>query len=274
MGQDRITESFRRMREEGRTGLVLFLTVGFPDMDSTRELVPALARAGADCIELGVPFSDPLAEGPTIQASSYRALQNGVTLESCIDLVAELRPEVPDTPLILMGYYNPVLRYGLSRFAGDASSSGLDGVIVVDLPTEESAPLEQECRPRGIHVIPLLAPTSTEARIAAACETASGFVYCVSLTGVTGARNELSSGVFPLLEKVRRHTSLPLAVGFGVSRRQHVESISKHAQAAVVGSAVVDVIARSPREELVENVSHYVMALAGHDPTPGVEQAR
>ena len=265
MTQDRIAARFRSMQEEGRIGLIVFLTAGCPDLESTRRLVPALAEAGADCIELGVPFSDPLAEGPTIQASSFTALQNGVTLADCVELVAELRPKVPETPLVLMGYYNPILRYGLSNFAKDGSQAGVDGVIVVDLPPDEAQPLMEQCRPEGIHIIPLLAPTSTDERIAAACESGSGFVYCVSLTGVTGARDILSSRVFPLLERVRRHTSLPLAVGFGISSREHIESLGKEAQAAAVGSAIVDVITRSPREEMVENTARYVKELSGRD---------
>jgi len=251
------------MQEEDRTGLIVFLTVGCPDMDSTRQLVPALAQSGADCIELGVPFSDPLAEGQTIQASSYTALQNGVTLGDCVELVAELRPKVPETPLVLMGYYNPILRYGLSAFAKDASQAGVDGLIVVDLPPDEAHPLMEQCQPEGIHVISLLAPTSTDERIASACSVSSGFIYCVTLTGVTGARDALSTRVFPLLERVRRHTSLPLAVGFGISSREHIDSLGKEAQAAVVGSAMVDTVVRSPREKMVENASRFVEALSG-----------
>ena len=263
MGQDRIAATFHRLEEQGRTGLIIFLTVGCPDLESTRELVPALAAAGADCIELGIPFSDPLAEGPTIQASSYQALQNGVTLDDCIKLVSDLRPLVPETPLILMGYYNPVFHYGLSSFAQDASQAGLDGVIVVDLPPDEALPLMEECQPLGIHVISLLTPTSTDARIAAACNVSSGFIYCVSLTGVTGARGVLSSKVDPLLTRIRKHTALPLAVGFGISSKEHVESVGRIAQAAVVGSAMVDVIVRSPKDMMIENAASYVGTLAG-----------
>ena len=269
MAPDRIAEKFRQIEEQGRTGLILFLTAGCPDLESTLELVPALVGAGADCIELGVPFSDPLAEGPTIQASSYQALRNGVTLDNCIQLVAQLRPQVPDTPLILMGYYNPVLSYGLASFAQDASRAGLDGVIVADLPPDEAGPLTEQCRPVGIHVISLLAPTSTDSRIAAACSNSSGFVYCVSLVGVTGVRDKLSSEVYPLLERVRRHTSLPLAVGFGISSREHVESVGKVAQAAVVGSAMVDVIAKSQKNDLIKAATTYVRELAGRSSEKG-----
>ena len=265
--QDRVALKFRQVHGEGRTGLIIFLTAGFPDLDATRALVPELARAGADCIELGVPFSDPLADGFTIQASSFQAMRNGVTLDTCIKLVRELRPQIPDTPLILMGYYNPVLSYGLPRFAQEAHRAGLDGVIVADLPTEESGPLIEECGPQGIHVIPLLAPTSTDTRIERACRAASGFVYCVSVTGVTGAREELPAGAVTLLQRVRRYTHLPLAMGFGISRREHLESISGYAQAAVVGSGLVKVITDSPRSELVDRARQYVQVLSGAIPS-------
>ena len=267
MTRDRLAEKFKQIDSEGRTGLILFLTAGFPDMDATMELVPALAEAGADCIELGVPFSDPMADGLTIQASSYHALRNGVTLDSCIKLVGQLRDRIPDTPLIPMSYYNPIFNYGLSRFGEEAQRAGVDGVIVADMPPDESGPLMEECGPRGIHIIPLLAPTSTAARLETACRAASGFVYCVSLTGVTGAREELPPGVFRLLERVRQYTNLPLAAGFGISRREHVEAIGNHAQAAVVGSALINVIMDSPREELVDRARQYVLELRGDNPS-------
>ena len=243
---DRIKETFRRLRAQNRTGLVLFLTAGFPDMEATLELVPVLAEAGADVIELGVPFSDPLADGVTIQESSYQALQQGVTLRSCLAAVKALRSRVPETPLLLMGYYNPVFRYGISQFAVDARESGLDGVIVADLPNEESSPLGNELSSQSIHLVPLFAPTSTDVRIEAGCRHASGFIYCVSLTGVTGSREELAPEFFSLVRRVRQHTSLPLAVGFGISRRQHVEAIGGEADAAVVGSALIKVLMESP----------------------------
>ena len=252
---------FQRVQREGRPALVLFLTAGFPDMDATTELVPDLAQAGADAIELGVPFSDPLADGPTIQASSFHALKQGVTLGTCIQMVGQLRSQVLDTPLILFGYYNPFLSYGLRRFAQDAQQAGVDGVIVPDLPPEESIPLMDECLPRDIHVIPLLAPSSTDPRIEKTCHTASGFIYCVSLTGVTGAREELPAGLDQFLDRLRRHTNLPLAVGFGISRREHVEALGGKAQAAVVGSALINLFMDTPRAELVARAREYVQGL-------------
>ena len=267
MKQDRIAHKFGQIDSQHRTGLIVFVTAGVPDMEATLELVPALAEAGADCIELGVPFSDPMADGLTIQASSQHALENGVTLGDCLELVTGLRDRIPETPLILMGYYNPVLSYGLRRFGEDAEQAGLDGMIVADLPPDEAGPLMAECGPRGIHTISLLAPTSTDARIEKACSDASGFVYCVSLAGVTGARDELPTGVFQLLDRVRRYTRLPLAVGFGISRREHVEFVGSSAQAVVVGSALVRVVMESPRDKLVENARQFVLGLRGAVPT-------
>ncbi len=243
--------------------MIVFLTAGFPDREATLELVPALVAAGADAIELGVPFSDPLAEGPTIQESSFQAVQQRVSLEECIGMVGTLRGRVPDTPLILMGYYNPIYQYGLERFAEDMGQAGGDGIIVVDLPGFEVAPLAAQCNSRGIHVISLLAPTSTDDSIRAACSTASGFIYCISLTGVTGARTQVSHRGFELLDRVRAHTSLPLAVGFGISSREHVEEVGQRAEAAVVGSALVRVMLESSREQLIERTAQFVAELAG-----------
>ena len=263
MAKDRIKESFAAIQQEGRTGLIMFLTAGFPDRQATLELVPALVAAGADIIELGVPFSDPLAEGPVIQESSFLALQQDITLVDCVEMVEELRDKVPDTPLVLMGYYNPIYSYGLEKFAKRAQETGVDGLIAVDLPHSESAPLAEQCAAHGIHMIPLLAPTSTDDSIKESCVDAGGFIYCISLTGVTGARDELSGRGIELLERVRPHTSLPLTVGFGISRREHVETVCREAEAAVVGSALVRVMRDSPRDQLVARASELVARLAG-----------
>tara|TARA_B100000315_G_scaffold247957_1_gene277328 strand:- start:2338 stop:3162 length:825 start_codon:yes stop_codon:yes gene_type:complete len=263
MSKGRIQETFAAIKREGRTGLVVFLTAGFPDREATLELVPALVAAGADLVELGVPFSDPLAEGPTIQESSFRALQVRVSLGDCVRMVEELRGQVPDTPLILMGYYNPIYRYGLAPFARDAQRAGVDGLIVVDLPQFETGPLAAQCAPRDIPIIPLLAPTSTDESIRAACAGAAGFIYCISVVGVTGAREQVSERSFQLVDRVRPHTSLPLAVGFGISRREHVEEVCRKAEAAVVGSALVRVMLESPRDQIAERSSLLVRELAG-----------
>lgn len=263
MAIDRIKQSFSAIREAGRPGLLIFLTAGFPDLEATMELVPALVEAGADGIELGVPFSDPLAEGPIIQESSFKALQQGTTMERCLDMVDRLRPQVSETPLLLMGYYNPVLNYGLEQFSLASKQAGVDGVIVVDLPHAEVQPLAAECSPRGIHIVPLLAPTSTGENIKAACAGATGFIYCVSLTGVTGTRAEVSTRGLDLVERAREETSLPLAVGFGISRREHVVDVCRRADAAVVGSALIQVMLESPRDQLIGRAQAFVAELAG-----------
>ena len=263
MSSDRIKQAFAEIEREKRTGLIPFLTVGFPDLAATLELVPALVAAGADAIELGIPFSDPIGEGPVIQESSFIALNQGTTLQDCLDVAAQLRSRVPDTPLIFMGYYNPILRMGNKVFASQAAKAGVDGLIVVDLPHEEIGPLHAECDPRSISIIPLLAPTSTDASIQASTAVASGFVYCISHTGVTGERVQVSEPGLELLKRVRAHTSLPLALGFGVSSRDHVVAVCRQAQAAAVGSALIRVMLESPREQLVDRASRFVAELAG-----------
>ena len=263
MGEPRIRRMFDAVREQKRPGLIVFVTAGFPDIEATLELVPALVAAGADAVELGVPFSDPLAEGPVIQESSFLALQNGTSLEDCLTAAETLREKIPDTPLILMGYYNPIHTYGLAPFTQRCQEAGVDGLIAVDLPGFEAAPLLAECRSHDISMIPLLAPTSTDESIKGACAEGSGFVYCISVTGVTGAREQVSGRSFELLDRVRAHTDLPLAVGFGISNRTHVEEVGETAEAAVVGSALVRVMLDSPREQLVERASRFVAELAG-----------
>ena len=264
MGESRIRRMFDTAREQKRPGLIVFLTAGFPDMEATMELVPALVAAGADAVELGVPFSDPLAEGPVIQDSSFKALQNGTSLGDCLNAAEALRDKVPDTPLILMGYYNPIHTYGLVPFAQRCHQAGVDGLITVDLPRFEADPLTAECQTHDISMIPLLAPTSTDESIEASCTGASGFIYCISVTGVTGTREQVSGRSFELLDRVKTHTTLPLAVGFGISNRVHVEEVGKTADAAVVGSALIRVMLESPREELVERASRFVAKLAGN----------
>ncbi len=263
MGESRIRRMFDKVREQKRPGLIVFLTAGFPDMEATMELVPALVAAGADAVELGVPFSDPLAEGPVIQESSFKALQNGTSLEDCLNAAETLRDKIPDTPLILMGYYNPIHTYGLVPFAERCDQAGVDGLITVDLPGFEADPLIAECQSHDISMIPLLAPTSTDESIKASCAGASGFIYCISVTGVTGARDQVSGRSFELLDRVKANTKLPLAVGFGISNRTHVEEVGNTADAAVVGSALIRVMLESPREELVERASRFVAELAG-----------
>ena len=260
---NRIDIAFGKLNEAGETALVPFITTGFPDLPTSESLARVLLDSGANMLELGVPFSDPLADGPTIQMTSYHALQNGVTLAKCIDTVRNLRDSGVDSPLIFMGYYNPYLRYGLERFLDDASSSGLDGMIVPDLPTEESEQLSKMASKRGIHLIPLLAPTSSDDRIRDACKAAGGFIYCVSLTGVTGARSSSSQSTPALVERIRQYTDLPILVGFGVSRREHIQEISTFADGAVVGSALLERVDNAPDDGRLDAARDFIHSLKG-----------
>jgi len=259
----RIEEALARARSDGRVALIAYVTAGFPEPDATPALVQALVDGGADAIELGLPFSDPLADGASIQRASAKALKGGMTAARCLELVRDVRGRGVVIPLIVMTYYNPILAYGQDAFVRDAAAAGLDGLIVVDLPPEEAGELAAECRAGDLDLIPLLAPTSTDERIALALRLASGFVYCVSVAGVTGAREALPEQLGGFLARVRRQTKLPLAVGFGISRREHVEALTGKADAAVVGSAIVDVIEASPHAERQERVKDYVEVLTG-----------
>ena len=259
----RIDEAFARAREEGRIALIGFITAGYPEPDATPALVQALVEGGVDAIELGVPFSDPIGDGPVIQRSSFRALEAGTTPERCLRLVSEVRNRGLVIPLIIMTYYNPILAYGQDGFVQDAAAAGVDGIIGIDVPPEEAGELIAHCRANGLDLIPLLAPTSTDERIALAVQQASGFVYCVSVAGVTGAREELPPELGSLLKRVRRQTELPLAVGFGISRREHVEALQGQADAVIVGSAMIDVIEAAPRTEREVRLKEYVEVLTG-----------
>lgn len=242
----RIPETFARLKAAGRTALMPYLMVGFPERDSALELAPALEAAGADLFELGVPFSDPLADGATIQRASEQALANGVRLPACIATVAELRRRGLRAPLVMMGYFNPFLRYGLARLVADAAAAGADGLIIPDLPPEEAGECQALCRAAGLDLIFFVAPTTPDARIAEIARLASGFIYCVSLTGVTGARSELWPGLPDFLDRVRRHTDLPLVVGFGISSAAHVRQVGAHADGAIVASALINRIEAAP----------------------------
>ena len=250
------------MRSEDRTGLATFLTVGFPDRKATLPLISAMIEGGVDIIELGVPFSDPLADGTTIQRSSQIALENGITLADCMDICAQVRSRHPDVPLLMMGYYNPVLAYGIERFAQEGKRSGLDGLIVADLPPEEAGALRQACEANGIEVIFLLAPTSTDERIKIVSDASTSLIYCVSLTGVTGARKELDNALPEFIGRVRSKTSLPLVVGFGISTRAQVEAVGAHADSVVVGSALIKVIENSESAHRADRVKEFVKELA------------
>ncbi|MBI2844248.1 MAG: tryptophan synthase subunit alpha [Armatimonadetes bacterium] len=257
----RIGERFQELSRRGEKALVCFITAGDPDMDSSEAVVLALAEAGVDIVEIGVPFSDPLADGPSIQASSQRALDGGVTPPAVLDLVRRVR-EKSDLPLVLMTYFNPVQMMGVRRFADEAAAAGADGVIMTDLPPEEAGEWKAAADAAGLDTIFLLAPTSTDERIRRVAEMGSGFIYCVSRTGVTGARKELPADVKDLVNRIRNSTTKPIVVGFGVSGPEQVREISKWADGAVVGSALVDLIASADgSDSLAERVRAFASAL-------------
>jgi tryptophan synthase alpha chain len=258
---NRIDVRLAAAKASGVMALAPFVTVGYPDLETSVEIAAAILDAGADLLELGVPFSDPLAEGPTIQKTSLRALEQGVNVATCLDVVTRLRGRGVEAPLLLMGYYNPFLRYGLRDFVGDAADAAVDGLIVPDLPIEEAGPLNELCKGRNLHLIPLLAPTSTDERISQACKEARGFIYCVQFAGVTGARDNIRAGVAGLVGRIRRHTALPVLVGFGVSRREHLTEISRFADGAAFGSALLDAIDKAPKARAVETARTFLESL-------------
>ncbi len=245
-GLDRIAAAFAAARAEGRAALMPYFTLGYPDPDTCLEVVQAIARAGADLIELGVPFSDPLADGPTIQRASQIALGRGTTPADCLAMVSTLRARGVVQPLLLMGYLNPFLQFGLHRLVAEAAAAGADGFIVPDLPLEEATSLEAVCRERGLVLVYLLAPTSTEARIRQAAARASGFLYLVSLTGVTGARDRLPPDLAAFVARVRAHSRVPLAVGFGLATPEQARAVGRLADGVIVGSALIRAV-RSAR---------------------------
>ena len=240
----RIAETFERLRPGGCKGFIPFVTAGDPDLTTSLSIVEALAEEGADIIELGMPFSDPMADGPTIQASSQRALANGVTITDVLGLVKDFRSRY-ETPIVLFGYLNPLLQYDLERFRDDAADVGIDGVLITDVVDDEAAGISDLLAEKDIDLISLVAPTTSDERLEKIAHYARGFIYAVSRAGVTGARGEMSSAAETLVERVRKYTNLPVAVGFGISTREQVETTWRFADAAVVGSAIVNEIAQS-----------------------------
>ena len=265
----RIEKAFRRARQQQRAAIAPYFTVGYPDVDATLEGIRAAVRAGADLIELGVPFSDPLADGATIQKSSTAALNNNVTLRTSLEAAQAIRADFPDTPIFLMGYYNPFLQYGTERLARDAAAVGIDGLIVPDLPPEESGPLDDIIAAHALDLIYMIAPTSPDERIEAIAQRARGFIYCVSLTGVTGARDSVSDAVPGLIRRVRSHTNIPLALGFGISQPRHVASVAPIVDGVVIGSAMVNLMGDTPPAERARVVENYVRSLARAAQTTG-----
>jgi len=231
-----------------KPGLVAYLTCGDPDLRTTREVALAAISAGAEVIELGVPFSDPVADGPVIQRASERALRNGVSLEQVLKLAAEIRRE-SDAGLIIFTYLNPILRMGLEKFAAAAANAGVDGALVTDLPVEEATDYLRLMRARNLATVFLAAPTSTDERLKGIAEASTGFVYAVSRTGVTGARKDLTDDAQKLVKRLHKFTKLPIAVGFGISSSEHFASVGRFADAAAVGTAIVQTIENNPGKE-------------------------
>jgi tryptophan synthase alpha chain len=260
---DRLKAAFKKARREGRVALVTYVTPGYPSPEETDAVFDAMVAGGADIIEVGIPFSDPLADGATIQRVAFEALNNGTTPASCIEFARRARARHPETSIVFMSYLNPVLAYGMERFAADAAEAGADGIILVDLPPEEAAPAVEALRAHGIDTVFLAAPTSSEERLQLIAANAAGFIYCVSVAGVTGARTQLPEYLPAFLSRVRGCTDLPLVVGFGMSRREHIEALVGVADGVVVASAIMDLIAARPRQERVEAVREYVEVLSG-----------
>lgn len=255
-----LEQGFADWREEGRRAFVPFLTHGYPSPADTPRLLERLAGAGADVIELGVPFSDPLADGPTIQEASWRALEHGVTLDDTLELVAERGEDLP--PIVLFSYLNPVLHMGVDRFAERAAAAGVAGILITDLPVGADRQLERRLAGAGPDLIRLVAPTTPEERLAAIAETASGFLYYISRTGVTGERAELAGGLDEAIQKLRDRVDLPVAVGFGVSRSEHARAVARLADGVVVGSALIAALGRG-EEAFVDLATELAEAVHG-----------
>jgi tryptophan synthase alpha chain len=253
-----LAAAFERIRSNGHPGLVTYVTAGDPDLPRSADVLHALSRAGADVIEVGVPFSDPLADGPVIQRATERALAAGTTLARVLEMVANVRTGIA-APIVIFSYANPILRLGVEAFADRASKAGVDGVLVLDLPIEEAVDFRGTMTSRGIDTIFLLSPTTTDARIRKAATLGSGFLYAISRLGVTGARDTLAEGVEAMVRRIRALSALPVALGFGISKPEHVREVGRWADAAVVGSALVNVIAEAGRSpDLGRRVEEYV----------------
>jgi tryptophan synthase alpha chain len=257
----RIEAKFANLKREGRKGLIPFITAGDPDLRTTGLLLVELAQAGADLIEVGMPFSDPVADGPVIQRASERALRNGATLPALLGCLAASRREI-EIPVVLFSYFNPLLQFGLERLASEARSAGVDGILVTDLIPEEAGDWEKILEANALDPISLVAPTTSDARLKRITAQARGFVYAISRTGVTGAREEMEDAAEALVRRVRDCTDLPVAVGFGVTTAQHVRDVGRYADAAVVGSAIVQEIERSGSDDqVVRRVGEFVRGL-------------
>jgi tryptophan synthase alpha chain len=257
----RLDATFARLRREGSTGLVTYTTAGDPDLPRSAAILRALNRAGADVLEVGVPFSDPLADGPVIQRATERALAAGSSLRAALSLIGDIRAEI-SAPIVVFSYANPLLRMGLQAFAARAAAAGVDGVLALDLPIEEAGEFRETLAAAGIDTIFLLSPTTSDARIRKAAELGRGFLYGISRHGVTGVRDRVADSAEVLARRIRSQTSMPLALGFGISRPEHVAEVGAYADAAVVGSALVARIAdASGSPALVDEVERYVRSM-------------
>ncbi len=266
----RLQSRFAALKQENRAALVTFVTAGDPDYATSLEILKGLPDAGADVIELGMPFTDPMADGPAIQLANIRALGNGQNMAKTLQMVREFRTTNQDTPLVLMGYYNPIFCYGVARFVADAKEAGVDGLIVVDLPPEHNDELCDPAQAAGIDFIRLTTPTTDDARLPTVLAGSSGFVYYVSVAGVTGAGAASMDQVEEAVARLRRHTDLPLCIGFGIRTPEHAAEIAKRADGAVVGSALIDRIAKAAsKEQAVSDVLGLCRELAA-----GVRGAR
>jgi tryptophan synthase alpha chain len=259
----RLTDTFARLRREQRPGLVTYTTAGDPDVAQSVEILKALDRAGADVMEVGVPFSDPLADGPVIQRATERALAAGGNLRTSLEIIAKVRPQVAAS-IVVFSYANPLLRLGTTEFARQAAEAGVDGVLALDLPIEEAAEFRETMAASGIDTIFLLSPTTSDDRIRKAGTLGRGFLYGISRLGVTGTRDQVAAGAAAMVRRIRTFTSLPIALGFGISRPEHVAEVGAYADAAVVGSALVSLIAEaSGTPQLIPRVEEYVRSLRG-----------
>jgi tryptophan synthase alpha chain len=245
MSRQHIHAAFAATQAQGRAALMPYFTAGFPDFDTSAAVLRAIIEAGADLIELGIPFSDPLADGPTIQHASQVALESGMTLEKSLKLIQKLRIHSITPPFIVMSYTNPILAYGIERFAADAAEAGADGLIVPDLPPEEAAGIEQACRTHDLALVYLAAPTTTTGRLAEIAERTTGFLYLVSLTGVTGERTELPADLATFIQRARSVAHTPLAVGFGISNPEQARLVGELADGVIVGSALIKAVAQA-----------------------------
>lgn len=272
---NRIARRFAALRKEGRGGLVTFVTAGDPDLETSEALLNRLPEAGADIVELGMAFTDPMADGPTIQQASRRALKAGVTVEKTLEMVARFRESDDTTPIVLMGYFNPVLAFGVESFVSRAAEVGVDGLIIVDLPPEEDAELREPAMRAGLDVIRLATPTTDDARLPRVLDGASGFLYYVAVAGVTGGKSAMGNEVGLAVDRIRRKSRLPVAVGFGIRTPEQAGEIAQAADAAVVGSAIVGEIAArlddhgGAKPGLVDEVADFVRGLSD-----GVREAR